>query len=201
MTIGVTEEHTALAEAISRWTADHAPVSVARAAAEDGGKEPGEVWQALAAQGLLGMHVAEKNGGAGGTYVDAAIAVSELGAVLSGAMVLPTVTVSTLLQLAGAEAARLQPLADGTTTAALTVETRGLTATRDGNALVVSGTVPVVAGAAAADLLLLGANGDDGEVWFVVESSRIEVQQRNSLDDTRPVAAVTLQDVRLTGDA
>ena len=53
MTIGVTEEHTALADAVRRWAADHAPTSVARAAAEDGGKEPAEVWQGLVDRSVL----------------------------------------------------------------------------------------------------------------------------------------------------
>jgi len=85
MTIGVTEEHTALAEAVRRWAGTHAPVSVARAAAEDGGKEPPEVWQGLAAQGLLAMHLPEEYGG-GGTAVGGGIAPEGIGAGLGAAV-------------------------------------------------------------------------------------------------------------------
>src|SRR5687767_6866591 len=132
MTIGVTEDHTALADMVRRWAADHAPPAVARTAAEDGGKEPAELWQGLAGQGLLGMHLAEDVGGAGGTLVETAIAAAELGGVLSGAMYVPTVTVSTILQLAGGTTTRyLAGLADGSTTAALAVTSAGVVATTD----------------------------------------------------------------------
>ena len=198
MTIGVTEDHTALADMVRRWAADHAPPAVARASAEDGGKEPAELWQGLAGQGLLGMHLAEEAGGAGGTLVESAIAAAELGAVLSGAMYVPTVTVSAILQLAGGTTTRyLGDLADGSTTAALSASTAGLVATSDGEGLVVTGTAGVVAGAAAADLLLLGAAGEGGDVWFLVEAARAGVRPLDSLDATRPVAAVELDGLRI----
>ena len=201
MTIGVTEDHTALGDMVRRWAADHAPADVARAAAEDGGKEPAELWQGLARQGLLGMHLAEDVGGAGGTTVEAAIAAAELGNVLSGAMFVPTVTVSTILQLAGGATRRhLSGLADGSTTAALAASTEGLVARREGDALVVTGTAGVVPGAAAADLLLLGAGGDGQDVWFIVEAARVGVRQLDSLDATRPVAAVELDGLRVPPD-
>ena len=199
MTIGVSEEHTALAESIRRWAADTAPVAVARAAADDGGKEPAEVWQAAAAQGLLAMHLGEEHGGAGGTYVEAAIAVAELGGVLAGAMVLPTVTVSSILQLFRSQPARLSRLADGTVAATPAVDASGLVATRDAGDLIVSGTVPVVAGAAAADLLLLGATTGDGEIWFLADASRVGARPLDSLDGTRPAAAVDVRDLHIPG--
>ena len=200
MTIGVTEEHTALGDAVRRWAAAHAPTAVARAAAEDGGKEPAEVWEGLAGQGLLGMHLPEAAGGAGGTFVEAAIAAAELGAVLSGAMFLPTVTVSAVLQLHGGTSRHLLSLADGTATAALAVDPSGLTASRVGDDLVVDGTAPVVAAAAAADLLLLGATTDGGDVWFVTEASRVGIRQLDSLDGTRPAASIEIHDLRVAAE-
>ena len=201
MTIGVTEEHTALADAVRRWAADQAPVAVARAAAEDGGKEPAEVWASLAAQGLLAMHVAEEHGGAGGTAVEAAVALEQLGAGLAAAMFLPTVVVSSVLQLAGRAAHRLAGLADGTTTATVATITGSLTATEGAGGLTVTGTVSPVLGAEAADLLLLlAADGRGGDVAFVVEASRCGIRQLDSLDQTRPAAAVDLQDVAIDAD-
>ena len=196
MTIGVTEEHTALAEAVQRWAAANAPVAVARQAAEDGGKEPAEVWQGVAAQGLLGMHLPESAGGSGGSAVEAAIAVEELGAQLAAAMFLPTVVVSTALHLAGDGALRhLHGLADGTSSAAFASATGGLKATRRGDALSVSGTVKPVLGAGAADLLLLAADAEGQEVVFIVDAARVNVRPLDSLDATRPAAAVDLRDV------
>ena len=201
MTIGVTEEHTALAEAVRRWAADHTPVTVARQAAEDGGKEPAEVWQGLAAQGLLGMHLPENAGGAGGSAVEAAIAAEELGAGLAAAMFLPTVVVSTALHLAGDGPARHLPgLADGTVTAACATTIGSLKATRRGEALSVTGTVKPVLGAGAADLLLLAVEADGQEVVFVVDAARVNVRPLDSLDTTRPAAAVGLRDVEIAAD-
>src|SRR5688500_15516204 len=114
MSIGVTEEHTALAEAVRGWAAQHAPIAVARKAAEDGGKEPGEVWGALVAQGLLGMHIDELHGGDGGTYVEAAVTAYELGRQLAVGGFLPTLIATAMLQLDGGKAtSRLSSVLDG----------------------------------------------------------------------------------------
>ena len=196
MTIGVTEEHTALAEAVRRWAADHAPVSTARQAAEDGGKEPPEVWQGLASQGLLAMHLPEEQGG-GGSAVDAAVAAEALGAGLAGAMFLPTVTASAVALLAGVEAGRLRSLTDGSAAAAFALAPGSLRVQREDDAVRVSGTVQPVLGAAAADVLLLVAADGDGELCFLVDAAAASVQPLESLDATRPAASVTLNDVEI----
>src|SRR5688572_25530482 len=99
MSIGVTEEQTALAEAVRGWSSQHAPIAVTRTAAEDGGKEPADVWDALVAQGLLGMHIEEAHGGDGGTYLEAAVTAYELGRQLAVGGFLPTLIATAVLQL------------------------------------------------------------------------------------------------------
>ena len=198
MSIGVTEEQTALAEAVRGWASHHAPISVTRAAAEDGGKEPAEVWDALVAQGLLGMHIAAQYGGDGGSYVEAAVTAYELGRQLAVGGFLPTLVATAVLQLDGGEAARhLATVLDGSATAAVGFTTAGLTANVDGDELVVSGTAPAVLGAASADLLVLGAETGDAARWFVVDAARTTVRPLDSMDGARPLAAVELTNLRI----
>ena len=202
MTIGVTEEHAALAQSVAGWASATAPVSVARTAADEGGKEPAEVWSGLAQQGLLSMHIAAEHGGGGGGAVEAAVACEQLGRHLAAASFLPTVIAGCVLQVAGCGAGRhLTALADGSASVAVAFAADGLTATRSADGLVVTGTAPLVAGAAGADLLLLGAqDAGGGQTWFLVDAATVSVRGLDSLDMTRPLAAAQLDDVEVPGD-
>src|SRR5687767_13466409 len=172
MSIGVTEEHRALAEAVSGWASQHAPIALSRRAAEDGGKEPAELWDALVSQGLLGMHVTEDFGGDGGTYVEAAVTAYEFGRQLAVGGFLPTLIASAVLQLdAGPAASRLASVISGETAVAVAFTAKGMTAHLDGDELVVTGVAPAVLGAATANLLVLGAETDDGDRWFIAEAN------------------------------
>ena len=186
MAIGVTEEHTALADAVRRWVADHAPLQVLRGPDGDGGEEDPEVWSGLADQGLLGMHVAEEHGGAGGTPLEAAVACEQLGRGLAGAAFLPSIVVSTLLQIAGGPTTRYLPdLAAGKSTAAV----------------VLGGEARLALNGAPADLMLLQVPAAGAEtVWALVEAAQIRIDAVASLDTMRPVARVTVDDLAVTPD-
>ena len=184
MAIGVTEEHTALADAVRRWVADHAPLQVLRGPDGDGAEEAPEVWSGLADQGLLGMHVAEEHGGAGGTPLEAAVACEQLGRGLAGAAFLPSIVVSTLLQIAGGPTTRYLPdLAAGKSTAAVVL---------GGGGLALNG--------AAADLVLLQVPTDAGTAWALVEAARIRIDEVASVDAVRPVARVVIDGLAVTAD-
>ena len=201
MTIGVTEEHTVLSEMARRWSRDQAPIAVTRQALEDGSKEPAEVWWGAAGLGLLGMHLTTAAGGAGAGPVELAIAVEELGAGLAVTGFLPTVAVSTVMQLAGAEPQRIAPLADGTAVAAVALDAGDMTAGPAAGGLLVSGRAGPVLGAGGADLLLLAARLEDGTSrWFLLEASRAQIRPLESLDATRPLAHVVLDSVEVSGD-
>ena len=102
MPIAVTEDHEALRRAVERWAQTHCPPSVARAPAEaaaaadaahgarpappgQGGDLTAEavplpdVWEKLAAQGWLGLHLPEDAGGQGFTLAELAVVLEELG--------------------------------------------------------------------------------------------------------------------------
>ena len=193
MGIGVTEEHTALADAVRGWARQHASLQSVRAATGDGGKEPPEIWSGLADQGLTGMHVRTEHGGGDATAVEAAIAVEQLGAALAGAAFLPSIIASTVLQLAGGHRV-LPALAAGEQTAAVALAATGVEARHDAGSLIVGGDAGLVLNAAAADVLLLPVGG---ERWAVVEAARADIRPVDSLDPLRPVAAVALRGVRL----
>ena len=71
-----TEEQAMFRDAVSRFAQEHlAPGAQARAGAEG---YPWDVAQLMAGQGLLGITIAEEDGGQGGTLMDAVIAVEEV---------------------------------------------------------------------------------------------------------------------------
>ncbi|MCD0451250.1 acyl-CoA dehydrogenase [Actinocorallia sp. API 0066] len=181
MAIGLTEEHEALAASVRGFVARH----VGAEAVREGAARPA-FWPALAAQGLLGLHLPEGHGGQGFGLVEAAVAVEELGRALAPGPFTPTVLAGALLAGSAAAKEALPGLADGSRTAAV-----ALTAdlTRDGDT--VSGAAEIVLGAAGADLLLLPVA--DG--WVLLEATEAVVAPLEALDLTRGVASVTVDGV------
>ena len=191
MTLGVSEDHEALASSVRGW-ADRAGLRVSARAALEGPEQRPEWWPAFAQQGLLGLHLPEESGGSGGGGLELAVAVEELGRALAHGPSLPTVLASLVLSHAGGTAGKelLPSLADGTLTGAVALD-GGLVARPTDDGVVVSGTAPFVMGAGLADLLVLGA----GDVWFVLDSAQVSVTPLAGLDATRRPAKVVLEEV------
>ena len=192
MTIGVTEEHTALSEATRRWAQRHAPISATRERLDGGGDDP--AWPHLAAQGLLGVHLVAERGGGGGGPVELAIVAEELGRALAVPAFLPTAVTSMVLAMARPDSEHLPRLSDGSATAAVAVGPAVVSARPAEGGLRASGTVRPVLGAPA-DVLLLPARVDDGVRWLLVDAARVTVRPLQGLDVARAVAEVTLDDV------
>ncbi|MGB8652675.1 MAG: acyl-CoA dehydrogenase family protein, partial [Mycobacteriales bacterium] len=191
MTIGVSEDHEALAASVRGWAERAGLRSSARESLEGPEQRP-TWWGSLAEQGLLGLHVPEESGGSGAGGVELAVAVEELGRAFAQGPVLPTLFASLVLSQVGGTAAKelLPSLVDGTATAAVGVED-GLTAVPSADGVVVTGTASRVLGGALADLLVLGA----GDTWFVVESAQVAVTPLSGMDGARRPASVTLDGV------
>ncbi|MEU4332259.1 acyl-CoA dehydrogenase [Nonomuraea dietziae] len=163
MGIALTEEHLALASSVRGLLS----------------RSPGH--EALAAQGVLGLHLPEEAGGQGYGLVELAVALEALGEGLAGGPCLPTVLVSAVLARSGRCLSLLPGLADGTTTAAAVLEGHGL-------------------GSPDAGLFLLPAR--DG--WAVLDSSDVEVEPLEGMDLSRPpvrVRALKVPEERLLGAA
>jgi alkylation response protein AidB-like acyl-CoA dehydrogenase len=192
MTLAVTEEHQALAESVRGWAERNAGPQARRAAADaaDSGaaQYAGSVQAALAAQGLLGLHLPDSYGGQGFGLTELAIATAELGRGLLPGGYLPTVLASAVLAAADADGKLVTSLADGTRSGAVSLAT-GVTAAPDGNGgLALDGSCEPVLGGSLADLVILPAATGAGETWVAVDASELDITPLDSLDLTRPVA-------------
>jgi alkylation response protein AidB-like acyl-CoA dehydrogenase len=163
----------------------------------------GKVWSRLGSElGALGLLAPEADGGVGGTLVDQAVAVEELGASLACGPVFGTVFLA-IPALVAAPAGQVRDellveLVEGRRTAAFAVAAGvaasdvAVSITADDNAL--TGTVERVVDAGAADDLLVVARGAHGPALYAVEAAAPGVQRipLATLDLTRPQATVVL---------
>jgi 3-oxochol-4-en-24-oyl-CoA dehydrogenase len=192
MALAVTEEHQALAGSVRGWAERNAGPETLRAAvaAPDGGaaRYADSVHAALAAQGLLGLHLAESRGGQGFGLTELAIAVAELGRGLLPGGYLPTVLASAVLAAAGADAKLVTGLADGTRTGAVSLAAGITAAPGSDGGLVLDGSCAPVLGGSLADLVVLPVAAAAGETWVAVDAADLDITPLDSLDLTRPVA-------------
>ena len=197
MSIALSEEHESLRLSAQRWLATHCPPSEPRAAAEDPAATLPPVWEKMAAQDWIGLHVAEDVGGQGFGLVELAVVLEELGAALFPGPLLPTLLASAVLTRVGGPRARaelLPGLADGSLTAAVALGRGRLEAEpAAGGALRVSGTVRPVLGLPGARVLLVPV-ADRG--WLLVDRARTDdavgAEILAGLDGTRPVALLSV---------
>ncbi|TDB89322.1 acyl-CoA dehydrogenase [Actinomadura sp. KC216] len=199
MGIGLTEEHEALADSVRGFAERNVPAAAVRAALDAGEEARPGFWRSLADQGLLGLHLAEEHGGQGYGLLELAIVVEELGRAAAPGPFLPTVLASAVIGTSGNPKARaelLPALADGSRTGAVALD-GALTARRDGDALLVSGTFGTVLGAGLADVLVLPVEGDR---WVAVDAADAAVTPVASLDRTRRVAAVEVNGLAVAPD-
>ena len=168
MPIAVTEEHESLRRTAERWLQTHCPPAEPRSVAE--APEPAAdlpaVWEKMAAQGWLGLHLPEAYGGQGFTLAEVAVVLEELGHALFPGPALPTLLVSAALARHHDTAVRdalLPGLADGTVTAAVALGAPGLRwELAENGALSISGAVRPVLGLPTARLVLVPLDRDDG---------------------------------------
>jgi 3-oxochol-4-en-24-oyl-CoA dehydrogenase len=200
MTIAVTPEQEALADAVRGWATRHSPPELVRAVVA--GTPPGEsIWQALADQSLLGLHIDEEYGGSGAGATELAVLCEELGRALAPGAIVPSLLCSAVIQdAAPRELAKhlLPELAVGNRRASIALSAAGVAARERPDGWTVEGTAAHVLAGAEATWLLLGAQRSDGrDIWFVVDADAdgVETETVPSLDLTRPVARVSLRDV------
>src|SRR5947209_14761192 len=175
MALAVTDEHQALADSVRGWAERNAGPAALRAAADapDSGaaRYAESVQAALAAQGLLGLHLPESQGGQGFGLAELAIAIAELGRGLLPGGYLPTVLASAVLAAAGADGKLVTSLADGTWSGAVALAS-GMTAAagREGG-LVLDGSCAPVLGGSLADVVILPVATAAGEAWVAVDAA------------------------------
>ncbi|MDT5010276.1 MAG: hypothetical protein QOH57_1893 [Mycobacterium sp.] len=201
-----TEEHAQLRNAVRRFCAENFDEQTVRGLMEADPPFDPKVWARLGSElGVLGLSVPEADGGVGGTLVDQAVAVEELGASLACGPLFGTVFLAIPALVASpagtARDALLTELTEGRSTAAFAVADRAgafdpaevdVTATRSGDGYTLDGVAERVVDAAAADHLLVAADGPDGVGLFVVdaESAGLDRTPLGTLDLTRPQATL-----------
>ena len=201
-----TDEQRQLRAAVRKFCSENFDEQTVRGLMESDPPFDAKVWARLGAElGVLGLSVPEADGGVGGTLVDQAVAVEELGAALACGPLFGTVFLAIpALVAASAGQARdelLAELVEGRRTAAFAVPDRAgvpgeVTVTADGDQL--TGTVERVVDAGAADDLLVAARSADGIALFAVDASASGVERTplGTLDLTRPQATVRLSGAR-----
>jgi alkylation response protein AidB-like acyl-CoA dehydrogenase len=200
-----TGEQAQLRDAVRKFSADNFGEAKARTQMESEPRFGRKVWQRLGSElGVLGLSVPEADGGVGGTLVDQAIAVEELGAALATGPLFGTVflAIPALVAASGGpdRDELLGALVEGTRTAAFAVPDRA--GAFDATAITVTGTerltgtVERVVDADAADELLVAATGPGGVALYAVDANGPGVQRTPlvTLDLTRPQATIELSD-------
>jgi len=198
-----TDEQNQLRDAVRKFSTEHFAEATVRQLMESDPPFDPKVWTRLGAElGVLGLSVPEADGGVGGTLVDQAVAIEELGARLAVGPFFGTVYLAIPAVVAASSGpARdelLGDLVEGRRTAAVAVIDRAgvfdpdaVTVTVAGDAL--SGTVSQVVDGGIADVLLVAARGSDGVALYVVDTTAAGVERTPlaTLDLTRSEANIT----------
>lgn len=196
MTIAISADHTALADSV-RSVADRVlPTGYLHAQlnAERLDDRPAH-WAAVAEMGLLGLHIDEEYGGQGFGFCELVVAIEELGRSVAPGLFVPSTLAAAVISSSTDDGVRknlLPSLADGSSTAAVTLDA-DVAGTIDDGVLTVSGTAAAVVGAQTADIVVLPAMIAGAERWIALESNHIQVTNVDSVDVLRPVGHVTVE--------
>lgn len=203
MPIAINPEHQELADSVRSLVARIAPSETLHEAMEtplDKLVNPPPYWQAAAEQGLQGVHLAESVGGQGFGILELAIVLAEFGHGAVPGPFVPSAIASALISAHDPDAKVLAELASGAEIAAYGLNCCALTATRQGNSLVIRGELRAVPAAAQASLLVLPVAIDSGEAWVVLRADQLEIEPVKSLDPLRPIADVRANAVEVGDD-
>ncbi|MER7612251.1 acyl-CoA dehydrogenase [Nonomuraea wenchangensis] len=171
MSIGLSEEHRALAASV-------------RGVAGRGADHP-----ALAAQGLLGLHLPERRGGQGYGLLELCVALEALAERRAGGPYLASVLASAVLARSGGHDDVVAGLANGSTTAAVAL--RPADGAADSALRLTDGGVSVLAlGAADADHFLVPVG--DG-TWALLGRDAVTATPADGVDLDRTLCTVTLE--------
>lgn len=160
-----------------------------------------DLWPVLARDlGLAGLLVPEEHGGAGASAREAAVVLEELGRAVAPVPFLTSSVLATSALLSGHAADALPASGDGTLALVVPLSAPGfdvqLSVRADGGRL--DGRVGSVAGALEADALVVPARTAAGVELRLVDAPAVQVDPVVSLDMSRPLADVTLDDAAST---
>ena len=196
----LTDERAALQRAVRELLADQGSESALRAAIDGSGVND-SLWTRIVGMGVLELAAAGSRQEAGGSWLDLVVVFEELGHALAPAPALPAAVALAVLDRSDGPAAEWsRSIATGSRRVALALtadddlapQASGLAL--DDGAGTVSGELAAVAEAATADAVLVVASSSDGAALCLVplDAPAARVEPIESLDLTRPVAAVSL---------
>ncbi len=220
MDFGFSPEQEMFRETARKFLAEESPSTFVRKMMDDpAGITPG-LWQKLAELGWLGLIYPEEYGGAGGSFVDLTVILEEMGRVVFPGPYFSTLLLGGLAILEGGsevqKKAWLPRIAGGEARVTLAwTEPNGrrdaegitLTAKRDRDAFVLTGTKLFVPDAHTADALVVAArtasDPEAGVTLFLVprESPGVTVTLLPTMDQTRKLCEVTFSVTRMPAEA
>jgi len=217
-----TEEQQELRDLARRFLEEHSgPEAIRSAMATELGYLP-ETWERIAQElGWPSVHIPEAYGGLGLSQVDLMVLLEASGEFLLCAPFFSTVAMgaNALLELGteSQKAAHLPLIAEGSSTATLAFAERAgrwdadgveTTARREGDGFVLNGEKCQVVDGHSTDLLIVaarspGSRGDEGLSAFLVagDAAGLERKSLPTMDQTRRLAEIRLNDVRVEADA
>ena len=191
MSLAIKEEHQALAESTRRFLEANCPLGVARAALDAETEELPAFWKDAASMGWFGLHVDPAHGGEGYGLEEVAVLLEELGRRAAPGPFLATMAAAALISAGDSpEAAKrwLPGLADGTVVGAVALPgTPPLSA----EGPKVSGTLRPVLSGGLADVVVAPVGSGQ---WCILSTATAQVEVLASLDPTRRVASLRLDE-------
>ena len=208
MDLELTDEQLELRDTVRSFLAKECPIGLVREVVEKGTR-PERLWASMVELGWPALLVPESAGGVGLGFVELAVLAEEAGRTLTPGPFLATATqfVPAVLEAGSPEQQErfLGGVARGETTGTLAVAgDGGTTARRQGDDWVLTGiTRYVLDGASAGEIVVAARTGEDnaeGIGLFVVPGASVAASAIDSVDGSRELADVALDEVRVTPD-
>src|SRR5271156_3949715 len=199
MPIAITAEHQDLADSVQSLVGRMVSSDVLHQALKTPIATPPPYWRAAADQGLQGVHLAESVGGQGFGILELAVVPAGFGFGAVPGPFVPSAIASALISAHDPDSKVLAHLASGAAIGAYALDA-GLTATRQGDSLVIRGEVRAVPAAAEASLLVLPVAIDSGEEWVVLRADQLDIEPVQSVAPLRPIAHVRANAAEVADD-
>ncbi len=199
-----------LQQSVREFCQRQCPLEKVREIMETDTAQDPELWQGIADQGWIGLHLSEDLGGLGLALVDLAVVAEELGRACLPGPFLSTTWAATLISKSGHEAAAKKYLADlcegsKIATVACFEEESGwaaeeystIKANESGDGVLLSGSKQLVGDAAVADIMIVAARGDKGLTLALIETSAdgVSIKATPGIDATRKLYEVKFENV------
>ena len=212
MNFGFTEEQNLLREQVARFMQEACPTTRVREimAREDG--FDGALWEKAGKLGWLGLITPEHYGGVGLKWIDLTVVLEETARGLCPLPIASQALASAAILRCGSDKQKadwLPPISSGTAVCTLGLyddanwispDAVTLTGTRSANGVRISGTKPFVCDAMAADYFLLAIRFDGGLALAALSRDQVEVTTQPTMDRSKPMGAVALNDIEIGND-